>query len=141
MIMLEEMDVNLPTDKLYHLLLDYFTSQLDIKVKHCLEPSLIEVGMGSWTSFRGNPPGSVKIKIRPKSEKTSIDFDFNFVSWFVTWFTIAVIVFFICFPFGIQFWLPQIIVTVIVLAFIMPQDRRTAKKKFMDRVSDLIAIK
>ena len=135
--MIEAMDVDLPADRLYRLLLDYLSTQPDMKVKRCLEPSLIEVNIGSWMSLRGNPPGTVDIKVHPRNGKSHVTFDFSFATWFITWCMIALLVLFICLPLGVTLWLPQIFVTVIVLFYFMPKDMGTAENKFTSRITNL----
>ncbi|UCE16070.1 MAG: hypothetical protein JSV12_00150 [Candidatus Bathyarchaeota archaeon] len=72
---METVDVNLPVDRVYSLLLKYFSRERYIKVKRSEKPLVIEVAVGSL--FLSNPY-DVKLELLAENEKTSMELNFDF---------------------------------------------------------------
>lgn len=138
MLTVDVIEVDAPVSGVYHVLLDHLKRERDVRIKRLSEPSLIEARVGSWTSRRGNPPGIVKLEMHPESEKTCIDFTFDFAAWFAAMFVLAVISNIICFAIRWTGGVATMLVTVFIFFWIMPKDVRTQKKKVIGRVRDFL---
>ena len=62
---------NLPPERVYHSLLEYFTHQKGVRVKRCFEPSHIEVELT-------RPEGCAKIEVTPRDGGSSVKLNFDF---------------------------------------------------------------
>lgn len=138
--MADVIEVDAPVSRVYHVLLDRLMRERDVKVKRFSEPSLIEARVGSWTSLRGNPPGIMRLKVHLEGEKTCTEFTFDFATWFVALFIIAVIVNIICFAIRFELGVGQIFVTALAFLWIMPEDVRKQKKKIIGRVTSFLKV-
>lgn len=133
---MEEMDVDLSIDRTYRLLLNWFRSQQDIKVKDHSKSEFIKVRVSHW-SWRGEIPCEVNVNIEPKKTKiTHIVFNFNFFEMgAVTTVTTAIALVLV----GIFFGLDTVAFCVIPLIFALlsiQQDIGKRKRRFMDRIRD-----
>lgn len=133
--MLEEMDVDLPTVRLYHLLLDWFRSQRDVRVKDCSETEFIKVRVGihGWNSYQ------VNVNMEPREmEITHIVFNFNFSEMYaIVAITTAIALILV----GVFFGLATVAFCLIPLTFALlsvQQDIDKRKRKFMGRVRDFL---
>jgi len=139
--MADAIEVDAPVSRVYHTLLEHLKLERDVKVERFSEPSLIEVKVGSWKSLRrGNPPGAVKLEMYQESEKTCVYFTFDFSTWLITLFIIAVIVNILCFAISTDLGASEFLVNVLVFVWIIPGDMRTQKKKFIDRVTGFLNV-
>jgi len=82
--MTKTVGVKFPVNKVYPSMLEHLLAQPDLKVKRCLEPSLIEADVG-WT--RRLPPRHVpiimKIEILPKNEGSRVRLSFDFSGYWL----------------------------------------------------------
>jgi hypothetical protein len=90
-----EYSVNLPAEKIYNLLLDYFSGIPEVKVSQQKEPSRIVVQIGSWSTIApGNERGSMNIEIKEMGRKSLVTVSFNFllpyiaytIYWLFVWY-------------------------------------------------------
>lgn len=131
--------VKLPVNKVYRILLDFFSTQHDIKIRHSVEPSSIEVEIGSWTSLRHNSPGTVKISLFPKSKESQIGFNFSFGTWFFVWAAIDAFIFLILLLLrAVALLVGQLVITLFVFTLTMPDNVDKTKKSFVNRVINLL---
>jgi hypothetical protein len=141
---IEMEDVNLPVDRVYRLLLEYFNRER-IKVTHCSEPSYIEVRIGSWNPMRlgGNAAGKIKISIFPKNKRSQIRFSADFIKYrVITSIDITLFVFvFELVLFGVSQIIMAIassIITLILVAYFSQKDAEYTKIVFIDEVTDFL---
>jgi len=138
--MADAIEVGAPVSRVYHTLLEHLKLERDVEVERFIEPSLIEVKVGSWKSLRGNPPGTVKLEMYQEGKKTCVYFTFDFSTWFLTWFIIAVIVNILCFAIRFDLGAFETFVTVLAFVWIMPEDVRRQKKKIIGKVMDFLKV-
>lgn len=133
--MTETVTVNLPADRVYRLLLDYFKRKR-MKVKHSVEPSLIEVIAGALLSSN---PYDAKMEMITKDGKTLIKVNFDFAKMY-TLCLIALAITFAIFglPFGLKGLGLLIVMEVIVLAIGVPRTMNATKKGFIDKVTEFL---
>ena len=144
--MLEEMDVDLPTDRLYHLLLDWFRSQRDVKVKDHSESEFIKVRAGHWGWRGGGTPCEVNVSIEPKKmEITHIVFNFNFFEMgAVTAITTAIALILVGVFSGLVTVFPRLVtvafclIPLIFALLSVQQDVDKTKRRFIDRIRDFL---
>jgi hypothetical protein len=121
------MDVNLTVEKLFHLLLEWFRSQRDAKVKEYSQPELIKVRAGPLVL-----PHEVKVNLKPeKTGMTRIVFSFDFSKVYAATLVISAIGLILT---GIFFGLDAVAFCLIPLTaafFSIQRDTRKAKWKFM----------
>lgn len=144
--MLEEMDVDLPVDRLYHLLLDWFLSQRDVKVKGYSESEFIKVRVGHWGWRGGETPCEVNVNLKPKKMGiTHIVFNFNFFKMgAVTAITTSIALILV----GVFSGLVTVFSRLVTVAFCLiplifallsvQQDIDKTKRRFMDRTRDFL---
>jgi len=133
--MTETLVVNLPVERVYSVLLEYF-SRAHLKVKRSLKPSLIEVVVGSLLSSN---PYNVKVETVPENGKTLIKVNFDFAKMYALC-LIALTITFVIFgmPFGLKGLGLLIAMEAIILAIGVPRTTNTAKKSFMDKVTEFL---
>jgi len=136
--MTEAMVVELPADKVYRLLLDYFTTQPKVKVKKYKEPSLINV-WGGWRSYFGKyKPWSINIRISPENGKTRTEFDFfffiSYILSFVLYITGLMVLNFLLGPRAVLVTLP----IMIIFFALEPYRTHKAKENVMREIRDFL---
>lgn len=136
--MLKEMDVNLPTDSLYHLLLDWFRSQRDIKVKDCSESAFIKVKTGTHWWWR-KAPCEVRVNLEArKTGTTHVAFNFDFSEVYAVTLVITVAGLILV---GFFFGLDTVAFCLIPLTFALLgiyRDLEKTKRKFIDRTRNFL---
>lgn len=140
------MDVDLPIDRLYHLLLDWFRSQRDMKVKDHSESEFIKVRAGHWGWRGGGAPCEVNVKIEPKKRGTThIVFNFNFFEMgAVTAITTAIAIILVGVFSGLVTVFSRLVTVALCLIPLIfailsvQQDIDKTKRRFMDRTRDFL---
>jgi len=134
LLMAETVTVNLPAHEVYRLLVDYFKRER-MKVKYSVEPSLIEVAMGSLLGR----PHDVKMEIAPENGKTLIEINFDFTKMYMLC-LIALVITFVIFgiPFGLKGLEHLIVMETIVLAIGVPRATNATKKSFIGKVAEYL---
>ena len=134
------MDIDLPIDRLYHLLLDWFRSHRDVKVKDYSEPEFIKVRVGNhWIWREGKTPCNVNMNL--EAGKTGIthvviSFDFSKV-YTITLVITAIMLTLVGFFFGpvaIAFCLIPLIGAVLGIQW----DINKTKGRFMDTTRNFL---
>jgi len=138
--MAQAYSVKLSVNEIYSILLDYFSTQYDIKIRSFVKPSSIEVDIGSWTTIRrGNPPGTVKIILVSKGKESQIEFNFSFGTWF---FVVTIIFASLFFIFLLLRLIPLLVGHLVLALFVftltMPDDVDKGKKSSIDRVINFL---
>jgi len=132
--MAENIVANLSVDEVYHFLLGFFTIESNIKVKHCIEPSVIN----TTTKFPATLC-DIRMEIRPENGKTRIEFNFDFTKSYVlgcVFFGLGLAI--TGFFFGIEGIETMVIISTVALAIGIPRSLSKTKKSFIERVTNLL---
>lgn len=131
------MDVHLPTDNLYRVLLDWFRSQKGVKVEGFPESKSMKIRVG----IRGLSSRRINVNLEHGEMRTtriSFRFDFSEMYAFVTITTVCALILVWVF-----FGLETLLFCLIPLTFALlgvQYDIDKMKKKFVDKTRDFLAV-